>query len=145
MTGEGGDEPIRSLRGEVYLTYFGQMMRLRPTRAEDILWRFIKGKQLGGYKFRRQHGIGRYIADFYCSQVKLVVEVDGEIHSSLEVKQKDQIRAEYFLELGYSIIRFTNDQVYNGISSLLTTLELKLAQLTMTQTSSPSHGRDRGG
>ena len=57
-------------------------MRHEPTRAERVLWELLKARRCGGYKFRRQHSIGPYIADFYCKAAKLVVELDGSIHEA---------------------------------------------------------------
>ena len=68
----------------------------------------LKNSQLG-YKFRRQHSIGGYIADFYCPSKKLVIEIDGPQH--LKNKEYDEIRTEYFEGLGIKVIRFTNEEV----------------------------------
>lgn len=57
-------------------------LRNNPTKTEKILWAFLKGKKLSGYKFRRQYGVGKYIVDFYCPQMKLAIELDGEMHDS---------------------------------------------------------------
>ena len=104
-------------------------LRRNSTEAEDILWEKLRGKQFMGLKFRRQYGIGEYIADFYCSKLKLVIEVDGEIHESIEAKEYDRIRYEYFSSLGIKTIRVKNHEVRGDIEGLLTTLILPMVSL----------------
>ena len=85
-------------------------MRYEMTNAEICLWQRLRDNQIG-FKFRRQHIIDNYIADFICIKKKLIVEVDGRIHALGEQKEHDDIRTEDLQKLGYRIIRFTNDQV----------------------------------
>jgi imidazole glycerol-phosphate synthase subunit HisF len=70
-------------------------------------------------KFRRQHPIGIYIADFYCHKLKLIVEVDGKIHDLKDVKENDKIREDYLKEQGCIIIRFTNEKVFKELDVVL--------------------------
>jgi len=81
------------------------------TGAEKILWKELKNRNLNGLKFRRQHPIHFYIADFYCHEKRLVIEVDGEIHKRRAVKEHDENRSAELDRLGINVIRFTNDQV----------------------------------
>ena len=74
-------------------------LRSDPTPAEYALWQFLRAKQLNGKKFRRQHGIGPYIVDFYCDEGKIVVEVDGSVHDTNEAVEYDQERDNYFFRL----------------------------------------------
>jgi cyclase len=95
-----------------------EVLRYRMTAAEELLWGYLKGKQLG-VKFRRQHPLGIYIADFYCHQHKLIIELDGSIHNLHEIAQND-IERQTNLELdGLSVIRFTNDQIFNNLNKVL--------------------------
>jgi cyclase len=95
-----------------------EALRYRMTAAEDLLWGYLKGKQLG-VKFRRQHPIGIYIADFYCHQHKLIIELDGSIHQLSEVVIND-LERQRNLELdGIKVLRFTNDQVFNNLNKVL--------------------------
>ncbi len=87
-------------------------LRHRQTQAEDLLWRQLRNRQCGNIKFRRQVGIGPYIADFYAHHEKLVVELDGLIHDSPEAKAYDAERGQYFKELGLTTLRFTNEQAF---------------------------------
>ena len=102
-------------------------LKKNQTEAEEILWDKLRSRQFMGLKFRRQYGIGEYIADFYCPKRKLVIEVDGEIHESIEAKECDRIRGEYFSSLGIKTIRVKNHEVKGDIEGLLTTLTLPMA------------------
>jgi very-short-patch-repair endonuclease len=92
-------------------------MRHDPTPAENTLWQKLRGNQLDGLYFRRQHGIGRFIVDFCCCQAKLVIEVDGSIHQY--TVEEDAIRQEFIESLGFRVIRFTNDEVLNDLVHVL--------------------------
>lgn len=92
-------------------------MRREPTKAEKLLWSKLRNRQLGGYKFRRQHPIGNYIADFYCAEVRLIVEVDGEIHAFQEAYDRE--RTEWLEERGYKVLRFINLHVLQHTSGVL--------------------------
>src|SRR5699024_1538378 len=94
-------------------------LRNNMTKAEIILWSKLKGRGLLGYKFRRQHGIGDYIADFYCSKLKLVIEIDGESHYTNSGKTHDQKRTNYLEELGILVLRFTNPQVKQNLNGVI--------------------------
>jgi len=83
-------------------------LRSDCSKAEQILWRYLSRSQLG-VKFRRQHGIGVYIADFYCPEKKLVIEVDGDSHYQESGKLHDRIRDNFFVEQGLIILRFINN------------------------------------
>ena len=80
------------------------------TESERILWNTLR-KEIKSYKFRRQHPIGDYIADFLCVQLKLVIEVDGEYHHTPEQQAKGQLRTDYLESKGYRVIRFSNEEV----------------------------------
>ena len=93
-------------------------MRTNPTEAESILWKFLRGKQLG-YPFRRQLIINDYIVDFVCLAKKLIIEVDGKYHSTNEQQELDDIRENKLLLEGYRIIRFTNEEVMLNIKQTI--------------------------
>ncbi len=88
-----------------------KQLRNHGTSAEARLWLLLKGKQLDGRKFRRQHSIGCYIADFYCPTEKLVVELDGAHHFTEEGMKHDEQRANYMRSLGITTVRFENCDV----------------------------------
>lgn len=85
-------------------------MKKESTEAERIMWQMLRGKQLGD-KFRRQHIIGNYIADFVCLEKKLVIEIDGGYHSTPEQQAYDEERTRYLQTQGYKVLRFTNEAV----------------------------------
>jgi tryptophan 2,3-dioxygenase/very-short-patch-repair endonuclease len=101
------------------LKQFVKEHRSKPTQAEEILWHELRGKQLGKYKFRRQHIIGNYIADFACLPKKLIIEIDGLMHQLPENKANDEARTIWLNMHGYQVIRFTNEEVFNHIDKVL--------------------------
>jgi len=103
----------RSLKG------FRKQLRKNLTPAEAVLWRCLKGKKLDGRKFRRQHSIGKYIADFYCPSENLGVELDGKDHFTIEGSEYDLKRDEYMNSLGINVLRFENRDVYYSLEAVL--------------------------
>lgn len=93
-------------------------LRRSLTKGEIVLWNKLKGGQLP-YKFRRQHGIAKYVADFYCPKLKLVIEVDGLSHDDVEQIKNDQTRQRYFETLGLTVQRFTSQEVFNNIIGVI--------------------------
>lgn len=94
-------------------------LRNNVTEAEAKLWQELRGRQLQGYKFRRQHPIEDYIADFACLSKKLVVEIDGATHSSVEEQAYDTKRTAFLESLGWHVIRFTNDDVFKDVMAVI--------------------------
>jgi len=88
--------------------------RSQPTDAELTVWEIVRGKRLDGYKFRRQHIIGNFIADFVCLSHKLIIEIDGHHHQLPENKASDDERTRLLNEYGFEVIRFTNNEVINN-------------------------------
>ena len=99
-------------------------LRKNMTEAERVLWGYLKVKP-NGYKFRRQHPLGIYIADFYCHKLKLVIEVDGSIHDREEMKLNDAIRQKLIEEDGLTVIRFKNAEILNDIVTVLKVIHAK--------------------
>lgn len=98
----------------------------QQTKAEEFLWKQLRGKNLEGYKFRRQHIIDEFIVDFVCLSKNLVIEIDGGYHNEPEVKQADEVRTEILNSLGFKVIRFTNEEVINDIENVLLTIKNEL-------------------
>ena len=111
-------------------------LRQEMTPAEKLLWNCLRNKQLHGLKFRRQHPLGPFVADFYCAARRLVVEIDGDIHDLQP--ERDAARTEQFEQYGYRVIRFRNEQVLNDIESVLATIQAACLP-------SPKVGRGAGG
>jgi len=86
-------------------------LRKRMTPAEKLLWINLRNRKLSGYKFRRQHPIAIFVADFYCHEKRLVVEVDGGIHLDRDRIDYDRNRTMALNDLGIEVIRFTNEEV----------------------------------
>lgn len=104
------------------LKEFARNLRNNSTLPEVILWnKILKRKQLRGYPFLRQRPIENYIVDFFCKDLKLIVELDGEIHKFR--KSKDRERENNLKEYGYSIIRFDNEDILHGLPNVIRTLE----------------------
>lgn len=101
-------------------------MRNQPTEAEKLLWNGLSAKNLDGFKFRRQHIIGEYIADFICLKKNLIVEVDGSIHQLPENRKSDAERTAWLEKEGYNIIRFSNDEVLTNLEEVLQKIHTKL-------------------
>lgn len=97
-------------------------LRKRSTSAEKKLWGFLRANKLG-FKFKRQHSIGGYILDFYYAEMKLIVELDGEIHNTAEAQEYDEIRDKYFKELEYTTLRFFNREVEFEIGKVLDSIK----------------------
>jgi len=92
-------------------------LRNNLTLAEARLWEALRSKQLEGLRFRCQHPVGNFILDFYCPAIRLVVEVDGEIHDSQT--EYDNARTAKLTEYGYKVLRFKNEQVMNDLPKVL--------------------------
>jgi very-short-patch-repair endonuclease len=91
-------------------------LRKNTTKPEQILWSILRGRQLDGLKFRRQHPIEPYVVDFYCAEASLIVELDGESHNGQEVYDKE--RSDYLMKLGLNIFRVTNDEVLANLDGV---------------------------
>ena len=117
----------RELEGEVSwrtspqlwekLKPLARQMRKEPTKAEDLLWQRLRNHQLSGFKFRRQHSIERFIVDFYCSEAKLVIEIDGPIHQYHE--EEDAVRQSFIESQGLRLLRFSNDEVNINLDKVM--------------------------
>ena len=106
-----------------------QFLRRNETKAEKLLWEKLRNNQLEGLKFRRQHPVNIYIADFYCHKFKLIIELDGDYHNQEEQKQKDEVRTEVLRLNDLKIIRFKNEEVEQDINQVLITIKNKIEQL----------------
>ncbi len=133
---------------EINNWYKGKSTRKRlrkgQTKAEQKLWSKLRRKQLG-YKFRRQHGFDRYIIDFYCSELLLAIEVDGNIHDNKIQREYDRIRQEYLESFFIKVLRFRNEQVLFEIESALAVIkyeceERELYFSSLTPSDSPLAG-----
>jgi len=103
------------------LKQLARKLRNNSTKSEVILWNYLKGKQIKGYDFHRQRPIKNYIVDFYCSELKLAIEIDGESHYGNEVK--DDIRQKEIEKYGVSFLRFDESQIYFNLDGVMKIIE----------------------
>jgi very-short-patch-repair endonuclease len=99
-------------------------LRRNMTDVERKLWSKLRGGQLDGYKFRRQHPLGPYVLDFFCESERLVVEIDGGQHAN--TKAKDDLRTAWLIARGCRVIRFWNNEVSQNLEGVLERLRLEL-------------------
>ena len=92
-------------------------MRREPAPAEQKLWRELRDRRLGGFKFRRQQPVGPFIADFYCADCRLIIELDGDTHAGRE--PQDAARTQWLAANGHHVIRFTNTDVHTNLPGVL--------------------------
>jgi very-short-patch-repair endonuclease len=101
-------------------------LRQEMTRAEKVLWKALRNRKSHNYKFRRQHPIDRFIADFYCHQAKLIIEVDGGVHELDSVAEHDAGRTFELEKRDIKVIRFTNEQILSELEKVLCQIEVEL-------------------
>jgi very-short-patch-repair endonuclease len=92
------------------------------TRAETLLWRYIKAHHIHGLSFRRQAPMGAYIVDFVCHDRRVIVELDGETHDFEERLKHDHRRGAWLTSRGYVVLRFTNDEVLSNLEGVVTVI-----------------------
>lgn len=106
-----------------------RQLRKNSTAAEIVFWSKVARRQFQNLKFRKQHGIGNFIVDFYCSEKKLIVEIDGDTHATKEAVEYDQKRTRYLSSLGYTVIRYTNDDIIKNIQGVFEDLQSRVNAL----------------
>jgi very-short-patch-repair endonuclease len=94
-------------------------LRLNPTDLERLLWRHLRSKRMGGFRFRRQQPIGPYVVDFYCASAKLIVELDGGHHGEAEQLAHDLARTGWLESRDYKVVRIWNGDVLNHPEAVL--------------------------
>jgi len=109
------------------MTSHARALRRESTPAEVVLWARLKGRQLGGYKFRRQQPIGRFVADFLCVERKVVIELDGGQHNEDSQLTRDDERTRNIEAMGYRVLRFWNIDVSKNIDGVMTRISEALS------------------
>ncbi|MCP5463892.1 MAG: endonuclease domain-containing protein [Deltaproteobacteria bacterium] len=104
---------------------FRKFLRKNATLAENKIWLELKNRKFKNLKFRRQHGIGPYIVDFYCAEKKLVIEIDGDVHAIEKQVEKDKSREKYLREQGLRVVRYFNNDIYSNLENVLEDLNKK--------------------
>jgi very-short-patch-repair endonuclease len=137
----------QSFRNLQIMLYYGnrelvrraRVLRSNITEAEIILWSRLRSKQINGYKFRRQQPLLNYIVDFYCDELKVIIVVDGEIHS-LNEKPKYDLKRDNILKInGYHIIRLTNLEIETELDLTINKIIIYINDIL-----SPFQGDQRG-
>ncbi len=95
-----------------YSTALARRLCIEQTKAEELLWKRLRNRQILGAKFRRQHPMGRYILDFYCQEYRIAVELDGAIHEQPDQVSYDRVRRSELKEAGIRLLVFTNEEVF---------------------------------
>ena len=114
-------------------------LRQNANEAEKKVWWMLRAKHIGGNKFRRQHPIGPYVVDFVCLRQRLVIEIDGDTHDDAQ-RELDRTRTRYLNKLGFRVIRFWNDDVYNFTSDVESTIAYELGMSDPSPLPSPLRG-----
>ena len=100
-------------------TAFARTQRQTPGLAERRLWSRLRGARIDGHRFRRQHPIGRYFADFACDQLRLILEIDGGVHDRDDVMLRDHLRQVELESLGWTVLRFRNEEALSWPDRIL--------------------------
>jgi len=111
--------PRRMRSANVTKTRLARQLRRNSTLAERKLWRYLRSRSLGGFKFVRQEPIGRYVVDFVCREKRLVVEVDGGQHAE---RSRDAVRDRWLVDHRYRVLRFWNNEVLGNIEGVWETI-----------------------
>ena len=104
-------------------TILARNLRKNSTIQERRLWNLLKNRQFHNLKFKRQQPVGDYIVDFICKEAKIIIEIDGGQHNELENIEYDKTRTEYLNTLGYKVIRFWNNEIYENIEGVVLRLK----------------------
>ena len=101
------------------------------TKAEAMLWTELKGRKIGGHKFRRQYSVDAFVLDFYCPELKLAIEVDGATHSTDEEIEYDKRRQSKIESLNIKFLRFINPEIYEEMHNVLEKIKMKIEELSV--------------
>ncbi len=105
--------PFRDDPEFIGLVKLARRLRQRQTPAEKMMWELLRGRRFLGLKFRRQYRIERFYVDFGCPEQRLVIELDGEVHETPEQAASDENRDDYLRQTRHTVLRFTNQQVFD--------------------------------
>ena len=116
-------------------------LRKNLTKAEACLWKYaLRAKQLKGYQFRRQRPVLQYIADFFCKELMLIIEIDGITHDHEISQNKDIQREEHLVQAGFKMVRFTDEEVLNNMAGVVSQLEKIISEIEKSTPCAPAGG-----
>jgi very-short-patch-repair endonuclease len=107
------------LRVSKRLIQMARELRKRATPPEQLLWELLRNRRLSGLKFRRQHPLGGFVADFYCAAAQLIIELDGAVHQEPTQQERDRVRQQVLQMYGIACLRFTNREVFQHTEQVL--------------------------
>lgn len=116
----------KQLHNKPELLKYRKALRNKSTSAEATLWKCLQKRQLGGFKFRRQHSVGNYILDFYCPDKRIAIELDGARHFTPEGRKKDNKRDLNLKAQNISVLRFENKLIFENQSMVLDAILFEL-------------------
>jgi very-short-patch-repair endonuclease len=128
MRGEGSNEKAGLSMSREDPIEFARRLRRSATSSENFLWQLLRNRQRRGLKFRRQHPLGPYVADFYCVEAKLVLELDGTPHDTPEGKQRDEARDAWMRSQGIEVLRFGGWEAEHDAQRVLAIIDEELAK-----------------
>ena len=126
MKNEDSDDIFFGASPEIFRR--AQELRKRMTPAEQMLWEELKGKKVNRLKFRRQHPLNNFIADFYCHQKRLAIELDGSVHNEIDQAEYDLGRTEELSGFGIKVIRFSNEMVMQNLKDVMEEIKKVLSE-----------------
>jgi very-short-patch-repair endonuclease len=129
--------PMTELYNRTEFKSLRRKLRRTMPPAEKLLWPHLRNRRLANCKFRRQYGIDRYVIDFYASEIKLAIEIDGPTHDSPEARKYDAIRQAFIESTGATVLRFRNWRVYNDRENLLREIEETVDRLRQSISTTP--------
>ena len=106
-------------------------LRKNSTKAELLLWEELRGKKLSNAKFKRQFGVEKYVLDFYCPEVKLAIELDGELHKEKDAIDYDKIRTVFLNSIGIKVRRFKNEDLFEKMPLILEQIKKEISVLRL--------------
>ena len=119
------------------LKELARQLRNNSTKSEIRLWKYLKGKQMLGYDFHRQKPLLNYISDFYCNELRLVIELDGYSHQFEENIIKDEVKQSDLEKVGLTVLRFRDSEVFDDINSVLDKIQAYIGDIEKHTPSSP--------
>jgi len=105
-----------------------QSLRAEMPSAEYVLWSKLRKRQMMGYKFRRQYSVGPYVVDFYCAELRLAIEVDGDSHFQTDAQSHDREREAFIKSFGIDFLRFRNVEVFEELSAVLDSIARRVLE-----------------
>ncbi|GAB4333537.1 MAG: DUF559 domain-containing protein [Bacteroidales bacterium] len=123
------------------LKRFARDLRNNCTRSEALLWKYLKGKQMKGYDFHRQKPLGNFIADFFCHELRLVIELDGLSHLHEDVIARDKIKEQKLNEMGLTVLRFKDAEVFRDTENILRKIEAYISEFEQKRAGEEDQGQ----